>query len=87
MPHTLQDSATPNTATVLNEADALVRLHALPTTALFTSEEAGLYLNARTDLLRAWRCQGRGPTFIGRGHFVRYRKADLDQFLGCSVAA
>jgi hypothetical protein len=67
------------------EADVLVRLHNLPPTALFTPEEAGLYLNARTDLLRAWRCQGRGPAFMGRGHFTRYRKQDLDAFLAGRV--
>ncbi len=62
--------------------EILARLHSLPATALFTSAEAGLYLNARTDLLRAWRFQGRGPDFVGRGHFVRYPKGSLDAFLG-----
>jgi hypothetical protein len=65
---------------VPNKGEILRRLNDLPPTALFTSEEAGIYLNARTDLLRAWRCQRRGPAFVGRGHFVRYRKGDLDDF-------
>lgn len=67
------------------EASTLNRLHSLPATALFTPEEAGLYLNARTDLLRAWRCQGRGPAFLGCGHFVRYPKRNLDDFLARTV--
>jgi len=71
----------PRTDTQAEISDTLSRLHQLPDAALFTSEEAGLYLNARTDLLRAWRWQGRGPTFVGSGHFVRYRKAALDAFL------
>jgi hypothetical protein len=70
------DNAQPPTV-----ADTITRLHALPPTALFTSDEAGIYLNVRTDLLRAWRCQGRGPAFVGSGHFTRYRKQDLDGFL------
>ena len=64
-----------------NAAVRLNRLHSLPPTALLTPDETSLYTNARKDLLRAWRCQGRGPAFIGRGHFVRYRKADVDSFL------
>lgn len=63
------------------EADILNRLHCLPPTALFTPEEASIYVNARKDLLRAWRCQGRGPAHVGRGHFVRYPKRNLDDFL------
>jgi hypothetical protein len=57
------------------------QLHGLPETALFTPTEATAYLNVRLDLLRAWRCQGRGPTFVGRGHFIRYPKSGLDRFL------
>lgn len=63
------------------DADILVRLHSLPPTALLTPFETGLYINARTDLLRAWRSKGCGPTFEGRGHFIRYRKSNLDKFL------
>ena len=64
-----------------DEVGTLRRLHSLPSEALLTSEEAALYLNARTDLLRSWRWQQRGPPFEGRGHFVRYRKCALDAFL------
>jgi hypothetical protein len=65
----------------LTEAAVLDRLHDLPSTALLTPAEASVYANVRMDLLRAWRCQGRGPAFVGRGHFVRYPKGGLDAFL------
>jgi hypothetical protein len=71
----------------LTEAEILQRLHHLPPDALLTSDEAALYLNARTDLLRSWRWQRRGPTFIGRGHFIRYPKRNLEAFLGRDVQA
>src|SRR4051812_4003203 len=61
--------------------EILRRLHNLPETALFTPEEAAIYLNARLDLLRSWRWQGRGPDFAGRSHFIRYPKGGLDRFL------
>jgi hypothetical protein len=70
------------------EAALLRRLHSLPPEARFTPYESSVYLPARLDLLRTWRCQGRGPAFTGRGHFVRYQKRDLDAFLVAdSVAA
>jgi hypothetical protein len=59
----------------------LQRLHAAPDEALFTTDEAARYLNADRNLLRSWRWQQRGPSFVGRGHFVRYRKKVLDEFL------
>ena len=61
--------------------EILRRLHSLPETALFTPDEAAIYLNARLDLLRSWRWQGRGPDFAGRSHFIRYPKGGLDRFL------
>jgi hypothetical protein len=69
----------------LDEANILLRLNALPSEARFTPEEAAIYLNARLDLLRAWRSQGRGPPFEGRMHFVRYRKGALDTFMAGHV--
>ena len=65
----------------VDATSTLERLHRLPDSALFTSDEASLYLSARRDLLRSWRWQGRGPAFVGRGRFIRYRKRCLDEFL------
>ena len=64
------------------EADILNRLHALPDSALFNPAEAAIYLNSRRDLLRAWRWRGCGPRYVGHGHLTRYRKGDLNRFLG-----
>jgi hypothetical protein len=68
-------------ANLNDEAALLSRLHSLPPEARLTPHETAIYLPARLDLLRTWRCRGRGPAFTGRGHFVRYRKRDLDAFL------
>ena len=62
-------------------AGILERLHKLPPTALFNSDEASIYLNTRSDLMRMWRWRGCGPRFVGNGHLVRYRKRDLDSYL------
>jgi hypothetical protein len=66
----------------LNWVETLTVLAALPATAHLTSWEAGLYLRTTADVLRVWRSAGKGPRFKGRGHFVRYTKSDLDEFMG-----
>ena len=53
----------------------------LPATALLTPREAALYIATTPDVLRTWRATGRGPRFKGRGHFIRYQKASLDEFM------
>jgi hypothetical protein len=59
----------------------LESLAALPGTAHLTSKEGALYINTTPEVLRVWRSQGKGPRFKGRGHFVRYLKSDLDEFM------
>ena len=61
--------------------EGLGLLALLPTTALLTPKEAALYINTTPEVLRVWRSQGKGPRFRGRGHFVRYLKSDLDEFM------
>jgi hypothetical protein len=56
-------------------------LAVLPGTAHLTSKEGALYINTTPEVLRVWRSQGKGPRFKGRGHFVRYLKSDLDEFM------
>jgi hypothetical protein len=56
-------------------------LGSLPGTAHLTSREAAIYLNTSPEVLRVWRSTAKGPRFRGRGHFVRYTKADLDDFM------
>jgi hypothetical protein len=72
--NTLPDPDTP-------EACLLRSLHARPSSARFTTEEAAVYLNCTAPLLRSWRWQGRGPPFEGKGRLVRYLKQSLDRFM------
>jgi helix-turn-helix protein len=75
---------TPNSPEI-SDAEARVEslevLAVLPGTALLTSKEAAFYINTTAEVLRVWRSQGKGPRFKGRGHFVRYLKSDLDEFM------
>jgi Helix-turn-helix domain len=68
-------------AKVCARVESLEVLAVLPGTALLTSKEAALYINTSPEVLRVWRSQGKGPRFKGRGHFVRYLKSDLDDFM------
>jgi hypothetical protein len=43
--------------------------------------EVAEYTGYTVGTLRKWRCQGDGPSFIGRGHGVRYRWADVEKWL------
>jgi hypothetical protein len=62
-------------------ADLLAVIASLPATAHLTSQEAALYLRTSPAVLRVWRSRGQGPRYRGRGHFVRYTKADLDSYM------
>jgi hypothetical protein len=53
----------------------------LPPGALLTPHEAAIYFATSPDVLRTWRATGRGPRFKGRGHFIRYQKGVLDDFM------
>jgi hypothetical protein len=56
-------------------------LASLPGSAHLTTHEAALYLRTSQDVLRVWRARGKGPRYRGRGHFVRYAKSDLDDYM------
>lgn len=59
----------------------LTLLTSLPGSALLTPREAAAYLSSTAEVLRVWRHRGKGPRFCGRGHFIRYKKSDLDGFM------
>lgn len=64
-----------------DRAGTLRAIAELPGTALLTPREAAAYLATTADVLRTWRANGRGPRFKGRGHFIRYQKSVLDDFM------
>ena len=45
------------------------------------SEQAANYLGLKRTTLEAWRCRGGGPKFVKLGRLVKYRQADLDDFV------
>ena len=49
------------------------------------SEEAADYLGLQRTTLEAWRCRGGGPRFVKLGRAVRYRQADLDDWIESRV--
>ena len=42
---------------------------------------ASKYLSVSVATLRAWKRQGRGPTYFRAGKLVRYRRVDLDAWI------
>jgi hypothetical protein len=43
--------------------------------------KAAQFLDLRVKTLRRWRWAGKGPRFVKLGSAVRYRLADLDEFI------
>jgi excisionase family DNA binding protein len=50
----------------------------------FTALEAAAYLKSSTSTLAKRRLYGGGPPFCRIGRSVRYRRADLDEFMARS---
>ena len=48
---------------------------------MFNTKQAASYLGYKSDTLRKWRQQGKGPVFLKRGRDVRYRLSDLNAFI------
>lgn len=48
---------------------------------LLKPAEAAAYLRVHVVTLAQWRLQKRGPPFVRVGHLVRYRRADVDEWL------
>ncbi|MFW5453763.1 helix-turn-helix transcriptional regulator [Thioalkalivibrio sulfidiphilus] len=46
-----------------------------------TTEQAAELLGLKRTTLEAWRCRGGGPQFIKLGRAVRYRQADLEEWI------
>jgi excisionase family DNA binding protein len=52
-----------------------------------TAEEAAQYLKTSTSTLAKRRVHGTGPRFVRIGRMVRYRRADLDLWIGTTVVS
>jgi excisionase family DNA binding protein len=52
-----------------------------------TAEEAAQYLKTSTSTLAKRRVAGTGPRFVRIGRMVRYRRADLDLWIGTTVVS
>lgn len=52
-----------------------------PETTIMTVQQASVYLGLAVSTLNKWRCHGGGPVFVKMRRAVRYRLADLDQFI------
>lgn len=53
--------------------------------ALLTEVQAADFLNVSPRTLQTWRLRGGGPAFVKMGKSVRYRAADLDEFVAGKV--
>lgn len=55
--------------------------------SLMTTEEVAKYLNVSMNTLSTWRAKGGGPRSVKLGEkAVRYRKADVDDFIKKGLA-
>lgn len=50
-------------------------------TKFLNTPEAAKYLGLQPATLEAWRCRGGGPRFVKLGRAVRYRWADLHEYI------
>jgi len=50
-------------------------------TDFMTTEQAAQFLGLRPNTLEIWRFRGTGPKFVKLGRAVRYRLADLEDFI------
>ena len=48
---------------------------------IFTTEEAANFIRYRGSTMQVWRSQAKGPVYFKIGGTVRYRRADLQQWL------
>ena len=52
---------------------------------LLTPREAAEYRKASPSTLAKERCKGDGPPFVKMGRSVRYRRADLDEWIAANI--
>lgn len=52
---------------------------------LFDPASAAHYLDSSTSTLAKQRMRGDGPNYIKMGRSVKYRKSDLDRYIGSKI--
>ena len=65
----------------LERLAALLAEHVKPAQEVMTTQEAAEYLRCSTQHLEITRHKGGGPKYCKFARIVRYRKADLDEYL------
>jgi hypothetical protein len=65
----------------VSRADLLAEIADLPPSAFVTTTLAAAYINTSPAVMMNWRSQRRGPRYHGTQEFIRYRIADLDQWM------
>ena len=48
---------------------------------LLTTEQVAVWCTVSPATLKLWRMNGRGPAFVKLGRLVRYRRADVEQWI------
>ncbi|MBC7282636.1 helix-turn-helix domain-containing protein [Hoeflea sp.] len=54
---------------------------------LLTETQVAKFLNLSTRTMQAWRIKGGGPRFLKLGRAIRYRTADLHEWLETRAVA
>jgi excisionase family DNA binding protein len=58
----------------------------MPEQGVGDSDQAAAYLKVSTITLKRWRYRGTGPRHVLCGSQIRYRKADLDEWLEANAS-
>jgi hypothetical protein len=64
-----------------SRAEMLAEIAGLPPSAFINSALAAAYIGTTPSVLYSWRSQQRGPRYHGAREFIRYKIADLDQWM------
>ena len=57
----------------------------MTTDSMLDTTEAARYTGLKKSTLDQWRSRGEGPKFVKLGRAVRYRRADLDEWIDSRV--
>lgn len=52
---------------------------------LLTTEQLAELLSLRTNTIEVWRLKGHGPRFCKLGRSIRYRRADVEEWINENI--